>query len=189
MPKRPRVIRTLPGFFFHLHVEEALHLLDIAAKQRKWWDAEVIHRAAVVFMVAAWQTYVEVLADNLADASPGSTTRLPTPSARNIDVHFEARFGIQNISSTWKWRGMTPPSARRKLLGLLDLRHQISHKARLPATLRKGTVVNYLHFVYRLTVCMQNAVAKHVAVRDGEPYRPTSFERRIGVFRARPVDA
>lgn len=158
-----------------IHVAEVEHLLAISAQQKRLRDAEVINRAAVVFLVAVWQTYVEALADD------AFTHRVSTPSPQKIDALFERVLGIKAVSRFWRWRGMTADRARRRLGEVLTLRHQIAHKARVKRRVRRSTVVQYLHLVHRLAVCLYNTVAPHVAKQTGRPVPPRlKYRGRIG---------
>lgn len=149
-----------------IHIAEVEHLLAISAQQRRSSDGEVINRATVVFLMAVWQTYVEALADE------ASTYRLSTPSPQKIDALFEKVLGLKAISQSWRWRGMTPDRARRRLLEILALRHQIAHKARVKGSVRRSMVVRYLHFVHRLAVCLYNTTAPYIAKRTGRAAPP-----------------
>jgi hypothetical protein len=162
-----------------IHVAEVKHLLTISQQQTRLRDAEVINRAAVVFLMAVWQTYVEALADEtLAEtlshppSTPTPPTRISTPSAERIDALFERLLGVSALSRSWRWRGMTTDRARRKLRQILALRHQIAHKARTKTRVRRSTVLEYVHFVHRLAVCQYNAIATHLAKRTGRAVRP-----------------
>ncbi len=160
-----------------VHVHEVERLLSISAQQKRSRDAEIVNRAAVVFLMAVWQTYVEALADE------AFTHRLSTPSAEKIDALFERVHGIKGISQSWKWRGMTADRARQRLGQILTLRHQIAHKAKVKGSVRRSTVVRDLHFVHRLAVCLYNAAARHIAIRRGDalPHR-VSYSGKIGEF-------
>jgi hypothetical protein len=159
-----------------IHVAEVEHLLAISAQQRRLRDAEIINRAAVVFLMAVWQTYVEALADD------AFTHRVSTPSPQKIDALFEKVLGIKAVSQSWKWRGMTADRARRRLEEILALRHQIAHKARVKGqVVRRSTVVQYLHFVHRLAVCLYNTTALYIAKRTGRVApRRLRYRGRIG---------
>lgn len=175
-------------FVFMIHVWEVEHLLKISARQKQRRDAEVINRAAVVFLVAVWQTYVEALADELCAlvggaAAKAAPNRLNTPNSKNVDALFKKLFGLSNVSSSWKWRGMTCGRARSKLDGILALRHQIAHKARLRGTVRRSVVLSYVHFAHRLAICLYNHTARYSAALLGRaPPRPIVYGGSIGQF-------
>lgn len=169
-------------------VREVEHLLSISARQRQRRDAEVINRAAVVFLVAVWQTYVEALADELCAlvggaAAKAAPNRLSTPNSKNVDALFERLFGLKAVSNSWTWRGMTCGQARSKLDKILALRHQIAHKARVRGMVRRGTVLSYLHFVHRLAICLYNHTARYAATLLGKPApRKIMYGGTIGQF-------
>jgi RiboL-PSP-HEPN len=175
--------RPFVEFVFHVRVMEVEHLLEIAAAQKHRADAEIIFRAAIVFIVAVWQTYIEAVADHLANPSKLGKTRLSTPSSDNIDRHFMERFKIDHITSAWKWRGMSSVSARRKLDSLLQLRHDIAHKARTRRPVTRMAVLEYVHFVHRLAVYSHNAVERHrVGVGAATRMQLTRYDGVIGRF-------
>jgi hypothetical protein len=177
--------RPLVEFVFMAHVAEVEHLLSLSTKQKRRRDAEVINRAAVVFLVAVWQTYVEALADDLSRLLTGSTTkeRLNTPNSKNVDALFNNRFGLPSVSTFWRWRGMTCARARHRLDKILALRHQIAHKARVLAPVKKSTVLGYLHFMHRLAICLYNHTARHSAAQLGiVTPRPIAYSGIVGQF-------
>lgn len=178
--------RTLVEFVFMIHAREVEHLLGISANLKRRSDREVVNRASVVFLMAVWQTYVEAVIDDAIAKMPSppsvsSSTRLSTPSPDRIDELFEKRLGIKTVSQHWKWRGMTPDRAHRKLNAILKLRHQIAHKARTKAPVKRRAVLEYVHFVHRLAVCLFNATSSYVATQSGLCSRSRmQYRRRIG---------
>jgi len=64
-----------------IHVQELARLLHIAKRQKNQADAEIINRAAIVFIVAAWQAYVEHVAihafSHLLDTAPSHSVFPP----------------------------------------------------------------------------------------------------------------
>lgn len=159
-----RIGRPLVEFVFMIHIGEVQHLLELAARQRRRRDSEIVCRAAVVFLVAVWQTYVEAVADSFtANGSGISRARISTPNGSNIDLLFKQSFGIPEVSRSWKWRGMTAVAARDKLQRLIKLRHEIAHKARLRSPIRRSVLLDYVHFIHRLAVCLHNAMEQRKA--------------------------
>lgn len=171
-----------------IHVREAEHLLKISARQRRRSDAEVINRAAVVFLVAVWQTYVEALSDELCalvggSAAKAAPNRLNTPNSKNVDALFERLFCLKAVSNSWTWRGMTSGRARSELDSILALRHQIAHKARVRGTVTRSAVLKYVHFVHRLAISLYNHTARYAATLFGKPVpRKIMYGGTIGQF-------
>lgn len=174
--------RTLVEFFFMIHAAEVEHLLSISAGLRQRNDREVINRASVVFLMALWQTHAEAVARDAAEkiaGHAGSPVRLSTPNSRNVDDLFEKSLGLKNISQYWRWRGMTAAKARTKLNKILELRHEIAHKARSKTRLQTSVLLSYVHFVHRLAVCLYNASSSHVAHQTGQKVRSRMRYRRV----------
>jgi RiboL-PSP-HEPN len=125
---------------------------------------EVLNKAAVVFMCAGWEAYVEDLADEVVQHYVNhlsETAQLPvdlrktvareleaqsskvavwklagdgwkkelrarlkgmrekrnlglnTPKTDYVDQFFERAIGVSDVPTSWSWRNMTPPRARR----------------------------------------------------------------------------
>lgn len=133
--------RTLVEFRFMIHAVQLEHLLSISADLKRRNDKEIVNRAAVVFLMAVWQTHAEAVAQDAVEkiaGQPGSPVRLSTPNSKKVDDLFEKAVGLKNVSQYWRWRGMTAARARTRLNKILELRHEIAHKGRTKARLQKA---------------------------------------------------
>lgn len=125
------------------------------------YEQDALHRAGVVFVVAAWESYVEqVLIEAFSaierDASAGTTAapnwarhalglrkieisraakRLNTPDATGVRDLLREALGF-NPWNVWEWhvgpRQWNSEEMRRRLNGWLQMRHCIAHGSELP---------------------------------------------------------
>jgi len=94
--------------------------------------------------------------------------RLNTPRPGQVDAIFEALLGLRNLSSSWKWRGMSNERVRRKLDNLVDLRGEISHRVSASEPVYKSAVTDHIDFVKRLAAKTHNQVTAHVSKLTGQ---------------------
>jgi RiboL-PSP-HEPN len=90
--------------------------------------------------------------------------RLNTPKAAQIDDFFQRTLGVDSVSGTWSWPGMSPQQARDKLDGYVELRGEVAHRGAAARPIHKSTVKHYFNHVRRLAFHTANAV--DAAVRD-----------------------
>lgn len=174
--------RTLVEFRFMIHAVQVEHLLSISADLKRRNDKEIVNRAAVVFLMAVWQTHAEAVAQDAVEkmaGQAGSPVRLSTPNSRKVDDLFEKAIGLKNVSQYWRWRGMTAARARTRLNKILELRHEIAHKGRAKARFQTAVLLSHVHFVHRLAVCLYNAAASHIAQQTGQKIRARMRYRRV----------
>jgi hypothetical protein len=183
--KKRTVGRSFVEFVFMIHMHEVSHLLELAKRQKQRRDQEIICRAAIVFLVAVWQTYVEAIVDDITTVPdeggpfPGKGARLSTPNVEQINRLFKKQLRIEAISHSWKWRGMTADHSARKLDKLMKLRHQFAHKAR-GAVIRPSEALQYTDFVHRLAVCTFNALLPHLTRMRGQSLSSMKYEGIVG---------
>lgn len=76
--------------------------------------------------------------------------RLNTPNSNNIDALFSEALGIDAISPSWYWPGMSAEQARQKLDNLIKLRGEVAHRGKAAAGVRKTDVKSYYAHIKRL---------------------------------------
>ena len=94
-----------------------------------------------------WRAVVRA---RLAELTSERNWNMNTPKSENVDKLFAEATGLQSISDSWKWPGMTPDRARKKLDGYVSLRGAIAHRGKSAKTCRKAQVNDYFKHVRKL---------------------------------------
>jgi hypothetical protein len=87
-----------------------------------------------------WRTTLQA---RLIQLQESRNRKLNTPNAENIDDLFRSAVGIEKISSSWYWSGMSAVQARGKLGKLIELRGEVAHRGQAAAGVRKTDVRSY----------------------------------------------
>lgn len=149
-------------------------LVLVSKVLRESKDERDVWKLAGPGWLSVLQTHRQRILDDL-------TGTFSTPSPANIDSLFEKLLGIKMVSQSWKWRGMTADRARHKLEEILDLRHQIGRTARSKTRTQRSTLIEYVHFVHRLAVCLHNTAAFYLAKQTGSTLWPRmKYRGKIG---------
>jgi hypothetical protein len=76
--------------------------------------------------------------------------KLNTPKTQQINDLFREALGIEEISESWHWGGMTAPRAAKKLDEFITVRHEVAHRGSATYTVWKYDVNDYYNHVRRL---------------------------------------
>lgn len=95
--------------------------------------------------------------------------KLNTPKTVQINQLFRETIGLPDMSSAWRWQGMSKAAAERKLDELVSLRGSIAHRGAAAEKVRKADVTDYYEFVRTLVRKTGGAVNGHVRDATGEP--------------------
>ncbi len=73
-----------------------------------------------------------------------------TPRSQNVDNLFAKLLGWEDVSSCWKWKGMSVESAKEKLDKLIRVRGKIAHRAKHTAPIHESKVRSNLKHIVML---------------------------------------
>jgi len=76
--------------------------------------------------------------------------RLNTPKTENIDELFATALGLPEVSTAWRWKGMTVDTARTKLDRFVVLRGSIAHRGKGAKAVRRAEVEDFFDHAQRL---------------------------------------
>jgi hypothetical protein len=101
--------------------------------------------------VAIWRIadkgWRKVLASRLRELQQGRSRRLNTPKTSQIDDLFMQALGLDLISKSWNWGGMSVARATKKLDDFVTLRGAIAHRGSSAASVRRAQVGDYYDHV------------------------------------------
>jgi len=121
--------------------------------------------------VAIWkladQGWRGVLTKRLDDLAQERNKKLNTPKAENIIELFHSALGLTDVSSRWRWRGMSVQQAKDKLDKYVSLRGAIAHRGQAGASCTKAQVKGYFAHVKRLVAKTGGSVNAHVRATTG----------------------
>lgn len=167
------------------------------------YNVEVLHKSAVVLLVACWEAYVEdligaalghmidsckdhkafpkyvldriasiysgpkawelagdgwkkALHDNLTQVLSRTTGTLNTPKTAQVDELFHKAIGLQQLSSSWHWKGRSVAQVTEALDDLVTLRGSIAHRVSAARNVRLKDAKEARNFVFRLAVRSHN---------------------------------
>lgn len=109
-----------------------------------------------------------VLRKNFATLTEERNKTFATPKSFNVNNLFESAVGLSNMSSHWKWAGMSKDQAVSKLNQFVSMRGDIAHRGSSTSTVKKSEVVDYLNHVKQLAEKTGGAVKKHVKAITGQ---------------------
>ena len=127
----------------------ASNSLKKAPDDRRLWD----------LAGEGWITVLETHKQKTLDNYIGNFN---TPRAENIDKLYHQLIGLPQLSSHWKWPGMSAEGANKKLSDMITLRGSIAHRVATSNTVRKSVVTDHVGFVHRLATKSNNRVAEFV---------------------------
>ncbi len=104
----------------------------------------------------------KVLIDHRDRTLSKSINGFNTPRAENIDRLYEHLLGITGISRNWRWRGITPEQATKKLNDIISTRGSIAHKVKHSGYVYKKDVEDARKFILRLAVITNNRTCNHL---------------------------
>lgn len=117
--------------------------------------------------LAIWQLSADgwkaLLKSRLAKLREQRNRQFNAPRSSGVDELFAKAIGLQALSDSWKWAGMSVGNAREKLDKLVDRRGAIAHRGSGADRCRKSEVKSYFAHVKQLverTETRVNAFAK-----------------------------
>ena len=113
-----------------------------------------------------WKTYLQ---GRLADLRNARNWDFNTPKADQIDKLFLRAIGINQISKTWKWPGMSAANAAKKLGDFVSLRGAIAHRGQALQSVKLSDVKEYRSFIGRLAAKTGGEVNRHVKAITNKP--------------------
>jgi hypothetical protein len=152
------------------------------------WGLGGLNRSVVVMCAAAWESYVEEVVREAADAlrpvSPpigtwpalaasirGNARRLNTPNSQNVRRLIAESFGLSDVTTAWSWRNCPPGSAAKYLDAFLNIRHQVAHGANPRPTVHNKYASWLPGFVERLASRTDRALVEFFAAALGTSLR------------------
>jgi hypothetical protein len=110
---------------------------------------------------SGWKKY---LGDRLELLKQKRNWDLNTPKTDQIDKLFLHALGIDSISKSWTWKGMSVVLAIGKLDKYVGLRGAIAHRGKGSKSVKRSDVADYFFFIKRLAGKTGGKVNKHVRV-------------------------
>lgn len=83
------------------------------------------------------------------------------PNTTRIDDLFKRVVGLNEISASWRWRGMKATGARAALDRLLTLRHEIAHRVHVGTAVTEKDVSKAMNLILRLAEASTREVNRH----------------------------
>jgi hypothetical protein len=102
---------------------------------------------------AGWK---KVLKDYRNEILKRFVVSLNTPRPANIDKMFNDLLDVGPVSSSWRWRKLKAPQARKTLDDFITLRGDIAHRVSTATSVPKARVQQYRDFTFRIAVKTSN---------------------------------
>lgn len=122
--------------------------------------------------LAVWQLagtgWKDIANDRLARLTAERNWHFNTPKSTPINSLFSSALGLTDITSKWRWRGMSSTSAAKKLDAFVTLRGSIAHRGAVDSC-TKSQVLDYLNHVKRLAGKTGGAVNRFCREHTGKP--------------------
>jgi len=122
--------------------------------------------------LAVWQLadsgWKAVLQSRLTQMNQTRARNLNTPKSENLKVLFSEALGIEDISKTWNWEGMSSLQAAKKLDDFVRLRGEIAHRGAGQQSVTRFQVDAFLNHVKRLVGKTGKQVNKYVKDATGQ---------------------
>ncbi|WP_406636421.1 HEPN domain-containing protein [Amycolatopsis sp. WGS_07] len=113
----------------------------------------------------------DVLTDRLDRLQETRNRALNTPKTRQINQLFDETVGIEGVSSSWYWPGMSAQRAGAKLDEYIVLRGAVAHRGAAADSIKKSHVTAYYTHVKRLIGRTDSHVATNIERVSGvEPW-------------------
>ena len=90
------------------------------------------------------------------------TGHFNTPKPENIDELIHNVLGLRNITSKWRWRGMSKKSSQKKLIDYIEIRGAIAHRTKHMTSVTKSIAEDYLRFVERIVKLTDDCIREHI---------------------------
>ena len=124
-----------------------------------------------------WKSVVRVYRDQVIKEEIATFN---TPKPQNVDSLLKKLLGLDKVSASWRWRGMSAANATKKLKDFIGTRGAIAHRGQLDFSITKSYVEDHRKFINRIAVRTSNTVRKKVHEQTGSyPW----LQARYGSFR------
>jgi hypothetical protein len=152
---------------------------------------DLLYRSYLVFLVAAWEVFVEDLAraahNSLLELEPDIEKRkaaiseleknledFHSPNVKKINLLFKKFIGIDNIIMSVAWQGMKPHEVVGKLSDLIRIRGNIAHTVYSSKALQydASTYFDDMRFLYNVACVLNNKVSAYLQKRTGKIILP-----------------
>jgi hypothetical protein len=101
-----------------------------------------------------------------------------TPRTANVDALFQDLIGVE-LSSSWRWTGMSSAAARSKLDSLVTLRGEIAHRVSASRSIRWSFVNDRILFLVHLAIESSNRMRLETMSRGAEsPWDAWEFVKK-----------
>ena len=167
--------------------ETAFSILLTRAKKHDTFEIGVLTEAAKPLKDSAdsravWKLagdgWKSVLKEHKTSLFGRYTGKLNTPRPEQVDHLYRSLLGINSISTSWRWQGMSAKTARSKLNRLIELRGSIAHRVAASRKVLKNNVRDNISFINHIAVNTSNAVRSFVLERTGEePWPEFSYAK------------
>lgn len=108
---------------------------------------------------AGWKTHIRKRYEDMREVR---NRKLNTPKAEQIRVFFLDSIGLEDVTKSWKWKGVSAVKASERLDRYVTLRGAIAHRGRDASSVHKSTVMSYFTFIQLLISATDDAVNQHV---------------------------
>jgi hypothetical protein len=116
--------------------------------------------------IAVWaladSKWKEVLKLRLQSLAEARNRNLNAPKTSNIIELFNRAIGLADVSSGWRWQGMSMTNAKAKLDGYVQLRGAIAHRGHAAQNCSKAQVMDYFNLIHLLVGKTEEAVKLYV---------------------------
>lgn len=103
-----------------------------------------------------------------------------TPKPHNVDAMYKKLLGMDSVSASWHWKGMSADGAKRKLKEFIEARGAIAHRGNLSFPIVKAYVEDHREFIVRLAVRTSNTIRAEIHKQIGSYPWPGA---KYGTFR------
>jgi len=94
------------------------------------------------------------------------------PGQENVDGLFESLLDLKAVSKSWKWKGASNESVRKRLNHLIGVRGEIAHLVSAEKSVRKAYVKTSVNLIIRISAITSNRVSDHVCrLTDERPWQ------------------
>ena len=124
-----------------------------------------------------WKTVVTTYRDQVIREEIATFN---TPKPHNVDTLYKKLLGIDSVSNSWHWQGMSVVAAREKLKKFIETRGAIAHHGDLEFSITKSYVEDHRKFINRLAVRTSNTIRAEIKGSIGSHPWPSA---RYGKFR------
>lgn len=140
--------------------------------------------------LAVWALAGKGWRQSLVQYVTGHLERFNTPRTGNVDALVQRCLGLDQLSSSWTWRGMAAEDARKKLDEMVTLRGGIAHRVSAGNPVHKKDAQRYAEFIQRIAVQTSNSIRSYIRSLTGKyPWSELWIEKATTEGQAQAVQA